>query len=208
MRARVTARLVVSKDRSRRPNCTPKFATEMIGTSSTNCATVPCVCPATIASSVPRGNSRASRKISLPSSHEARSCGFDVSLHQPPACAASTTISAPRARSARASSSTVGASGRVSRPTTCAASVCRKPLSVIMPTSPTRTPATVTIVAGTTFGQATGLPVAASTMFAARNGNRARAAAAFSAPCMSPDGWPRTWRGSHSAIGPRGSTGP
>ena len=71
-------------------------------------------------------------------------------------------------------------------PATCATSVCRRPVSVIRPIRPTRTPAASTIVEGVTFGQCTGLPVAASRMLAARNGKRARAAAAFSAPCRSP----------------------
>ena len=85
---------------------------------------------------------------------------------------------APRARRSRRA-------GSSRAPATCAASVCRKPVSVIMPMRPTRTPAASTIADGATFGQCTGLPVAASTMFAARNGKRARAAAAFSAPCRS-----------------------
>ncbi len=97
----------------------------------------------------------------------------------------------------------------VASPSTCAASVCRKPVSVIVPMMPTRTPAASTIADGATFGQRTGLPVAASTMFAARNGKRARAAAAFNAPCMSPGASPPcVQRAATAATGPRGSTEP
>ena len=42
-RTPVTLRSAVSNVRSMRPNCTPKFGTDVIGTSPTICATVPCV---------------------------------------------------------------------------------------------------------------------------------------------------------------------
>ena len=112
-------------------------------------------------------------------------------------------MSTPRVRNAAASRATVAASGVVASPTACAASVCRKPLSVIMPIRPTRTPATSTIADGTTFGQRTGCPLAASTMLAARNGKRARAAAALRAPCRSLGSAATIAFGSHSATGVR-----
>ena len=56
---------------------------------------------------------------------------------------------------------------------------------VIMPIRPTRMPAASTMADGRTFGHSTRLAGAASRMFAARNGKRARAAAALSAPCRS-----------------------
>jgi hypothetical protein len=69
-----------------------------------------------------------------------------------------------------------------------AAIVVTSALVVMTPTMPTRTPAAVTIVDGFTFRKSTGRPVAPSIRFAARNGNDASAARAFSAPRGSSSG--------------------
>ena len=62
---------------------------------------------------------------------------------------------------------------------------------------PILTPATSTIVVPATLGQAGGAPVAASIRFAARNGNRASAARALSAPRGSSPGPARRDRRAH-----------
>ena len=81
-----------------------------------------------------------------------------------------------------------GASGATLRSLTLADSVADSARSVITPTMPTLRPAASTSTDGLTFGQLTGCFVAASSRFAARNGNRASAARAFSAPRASSDG--------------------
>ena len=142
-----------------RPNCTPKFGDRVIGTSFDD------VRDGAVRVAGDDRLQRAARQLA----HEAKDLAAVVArgeimrirdLRSTSRPRASRARRAPRrARATRAASrATVAASGVVASPSTCAASVCRKPLSVIMPIRPTRTPAASTIADGTTFGQRTGLP--------------------------------------------------
>ena len=111
-----------------RPNWMPPSGTDVIGTSSNTCAMLPCVWPATIACSVPRGRPRTTSKISLRGSHEDRSRGLEVSSQRPPAWATSTTMSAPCRRRLSASDAIVSTSGAVASEPTLATSVCLRPV--------------------------------------------------------------------------------
>ena len=130
----------------------------------------------------PGGSARATCMISSDPSHDDKSVGVANSLHRPPACAATITTDAPAERRRVATSSIVSASGATRRPRVFAAIVADSAPAVMTPTMPTRRPAALTTVDGATFCQATGWPVVVSIRFAARNGNDAWAARAFSAP--------------------------
>ena len=82
----------------------------------------------------------------------------------------------------RLSASITGAIGSSRSPCVFAAIVCRNPPVVITPMIATLTPAASIRMDGRTFGHATGRPVAVSARLAARNGNDASEARAFSAP--------------------------
>ncbi len=98
------------------------------------------------------------------------------------------TAAAPCARRAVACSRIVPASGATDRPPTFEAIVAVNAPRVITPMIPTLTPAAWTRTAGFTLAHSTARPLAASTRFAARNGNAASDARAFSAPLGSSAG--------------------
>src|SRR5688572_24051720 len=141
-----------------------------------------------ITSTSPAGIALATWTISVPMSHDDNSVGESKRLQRPPAWAATTTIDAPRDLSADASRTIAGASGAIVSPRRFAAIVVTGVLAVVTPMRPTLTPATSIKAEGLTLGQATGAPVVTSTTLAARNGKRAWAARAFSAPRGSSDG--------------------
>ena len=138
--------------------------------------------PPTMASTVPGGSAFATSKISPLRSHEDRSSCDANDLHEPPACAVATITVAPALRRRAASAASVAASGAIVRPLVLAGMVEASVSDVSRPTMPTRMPATSTTIEGLTLGQVTGRPVVSSMRFAARNGNRAWAARALSAP--------------------------
>ena len=92
------------------------------------------------------------------------------------------TTLAPCARSAVACVRMVSTRGATDSPPTLPAMVAVRASSVITPTMPTLMPATSTSVVGRTLVHPGGVPLAVSIRFAARNGKRASAARARSAP--------------------------
>ena len=170
----------------------------MIGMPATRCAMPAWVWPATIASTAPGGSARASWKISLSAAHDARSSGgleararaahvghddHHGRARRRSSCAAATT--ARRERRDRAGR-------RSSPPGSCAAW-----RSWSMPMMPTLTPATCEQPrVGGRSARRGGAPVATSTRLAPRNGNRASAARALSAPRGSSAGRARRGGGS------------
>ncbi len=131
---------------------------------------------------VPFGRARASWKISLSPSQDDRSSGFPSRLHEPPTCATTMTIAAPRRRRSFAAVMTDGASGRARRPAKFAGNVMNAVPAFARPMMPTFTSPTSAMCVPPKLGQAGGAPVASSTRFAARNGKCASAARALSAP--------------------------
>lgn len=168
--------------RSTRPNARPLEYDSMMAIPAIWCPIPRWAWPATMTSTRPAGIAPATLKISPFTWQDPRSVGRSKRSHVPPACAATTTIDAPAARSVLASATMTGARGAIVRPRTFAAIVELSAAAVTTPMIPIRTPAVSTMVEGLTLGQSTGRPVDSSMMFAARNGKRASAARAFNAP--------------------------
>ena len=185
---RTTLPVAASTTMSTHPNAAPHEPDSMMAIPATSCAMFLCVCPATIACTAPGGSFRATSKISDVASQLDRSVGTSTFAQWPPACAATTTTFAPRARSAFASAAIASASCTSETPTTFAAIVVVRVDIVETPMIPTETPRFVTSAEGTTLGQSRGCP--SSSKFAASTGKDpfACAARALSAPRASLSG--------------------